>query len=103
MLVLDWSDCGIHLPASLPLAISSLRPYSIQIVLMFVNSRIPWTPNSLPCPDHLTPPNGSLGSEATMRLMNTIPASSSLMNRSRSLSSLVHARSEEHTSELQSR
>ena len=48
---------------------------------MLVNSRMPLTLNSRPWPERLTPPKGMRGSDATIWLMKTMPASSSLMNR----------------------
>ena len=59
-------------------------PSSIRSVLMFVNSLIPRAPSSLPCPEHFTTPNGIRGSDANMRLMNSIPEASWLTNFSRS-------------------
>jgi hypothetical protein len=47
--------------------------YAIHTVFMFVNSRMPTAPNSRPKPERFTPPNGTLGSDATMVLKNTIP------------------------------
>src|ERR1700683_1460436 len=58
---------------------------------MFMNSRIPNIASSRPWPERFTPPKGSRGSDATMRLMKTIPDSRPLMNFSRSPGSLVHA------------
>src|SRR5262250_1807425 len=70
-----------------------LSPYpcSIHTDFIFVNSLIPTAPSSRPCPDHFTPPKGIRGSEATIRLMKTMPASSSLMNFCCSSGSLVQA------------
>src|SRR6267378_1546794 len=78
-------------PFLTPLLPPCSYPCSTHTVLIFVNSRIPQAPNSRPWPDHFTPPNGIRGSEATIRLMNTIPASSSLMNFRCSAASLVQA------------
>src|SRR5215470_328978 len=78
-------------PYSCRQALLSLYPHSIQTVFIFVNSLMPTAPSSRPCPDHFTPPNGIRGSEATMRLINTIPASSSLINLCCSAGSLVQA------------
>ena len=44
-------------------------------VFTLTNSRMPCAPSSRPYPDRLMPPNGSRGSEATMPLTNTAPAS----------------------------
>src|SRR6185312_7250903 len=60
-----------------------IRHYSTQMVLMFVNSRMPCTPpNSRPCPDHFTPPNGIRGSDTTILFTKTIPDSISSAKRS---------------------
>src|SRR5438552_6935942 len=69
------------------------RPVSqeIQIVFVFVNSRIPAAPSSRPKPERLTPPNGKRGSEATIALMKTIPASRSEVKSSCSSGLFVHA------------
>ena len=42
---------------------------------------MPTRPSSRPCPECLTPPKGMRGSEATILLMKTMPASSSLIKR----------------------
>src|SRR5438874_13010156 len=67
------------------------RSQAIQIVFVFTNSRIPAAPSSLPNPERFTPPKGNLGSEATIALTKTIPASSSDTNSSCSLRSFVQA------------
>src|SRR6267154_254066 len=87
----SWSSCWTTLPHQPKLPQPPHFPSSIHTVLMLVNSRIPCTPSSRPCPDHFTPPNGIRGSEATMRLMNTIPDSKSSIKRGRSRGSSVHA------------
>src|ERR1700721_4316352 len=53
---------------------------SIQTVFTLVNSLMPKGPSSRPKPDCFTPPKGTRGSEATILLMNTMPASSPSMN-----------------------
>ena len=63
----------------------------IQTVLMFTNSRMPKSASSRPYPECFTPPNGRRGSDATMPLMKTDPASISSMNFACSFASLVHA------------
>src|SRR5438067_3316137 len=68
-----------------------LRSQAIQIVFLFTNSRIPAAPSSLPNPERFTPPNGNLGSEATIALTKTVPASSSDANNSCSVRSFVQA------------
>src|SRR6266481_2306107 len=68
-----------------------LGGYEIQIVFVFVNSRVPAAPSSRPKPERFTPPNGRRGSEATIALMKTIPLSKSDTKRFCSLRSLVHA------------
>src|SRR5262249_484987 len=47
------------------------RVQEIQIVFVFVNSRMPVAPSSRPKPERFTPPNGKRGSEATIALMKT--------------------------------
>ena len=37
-----------------------------DIVFILINSKIPSLDNSRPNPEHLIPPNGKLGSEATI-------------------------------------
>src|SRR5437762_6013105 len=68
-----------------------LRSQAIQIVFLFMNSRIPAAPSSLPNPESATTPKGNPGSEATIALMKTIPAASSDANRSCSVRLFVHA------------
>ena len=51
------------------------RSYPIQTVFTLTNSRIPKPESSRPNPESLTPPNGSLGSDLTIPLTNTEPAS----------------------------
>src|SRR5258708_8500112 len=58
-------------------------------VLAFTNSRMPKTPSSRPCPERLTPPNRSLGSDTTMQFTNVCPDSTSSINRSPSPVPLV--------------
>src|SRR5271168_1191373 len=70
---------------------TAATPYFTQTVFIFVNSRIPLIDNSRPWPERFTPPKGTRGSDATIWLIKTIPASNSLMKRSRSAGSLVHA------------
>src|SRR5205823_12941971 len=67
------------------------RSQAIQFVFVFTNSRIPAAPSSLPNPERFTPPNGNLGSEATIPLTKTIPASSSDANSSCTFRSFVLA------------
>jgi iron complex outermembrane receptor protein len=71
--------------------LSGRASQEIQIVFVFVNSRIPAEPSSRPKPERFTPPNGRRGSDATIALMKTIPASSSDANSFFSSRSLVHA------------
>src|SRR5579859_950161 len=77
-------------------ALSSLpaefaKPHCTHTVLIFMNSRIPFSASSRPCPEYFTPPKGSRGSDATILFRKTMPASSSLMNLSVSAGSLVQA------------
>src|ERR1700686_696922 len=67
------------------------RGYLIHTVFIFLNSRIPLMLNSRPWPELFTPPKGTRGSDATIWLIKTIPASNSLINKSRSRSSLAQA------------
>ena len=62
----------------------------IQTVWMLTNSRIPNSESSRPYPERLTPPKGSLGSEATMPLIKTCPASISRASRRARSRSRVH-------------
>src|SRR6266481_2843647 len=68
-----------------------LGGYEIQIVFVFVNSRVPAAPSSRPKPERFTPPNGRRGSDATIALMKTIPLSKSDVKSFCSSGLLVHA------------
>src|SRR5271169_4088839 len=63
----------------------------IQTVLMLTNSRIPCTLSSRPNPEFFTPPNGRRGSDATIPLINTAPASRCSIQYCCSSGSFVHA------------
>src|SRR2546430_15129556 len=52
-----------------------IQCHEIQIVFVFVNSRIPAAPSSRPKPERFTPPNGKRGSEATIPVMKNISVS----------------------------
>src|SRR5229473_2193101 len=52
-----------------------------QTSLGLVSSNAPGAPSSRPIPEAFTPPKGARGSEWTMSLMNTIPASMRLARR----------------------
>src|SRR5437016_4300560 len=69
----------------------ALSRHAIQIVLAFMNSRMPAAPSSRPKPERFTPPNGNRGSDADIALMKTIPDSNSDANSSCSVGSLVQA------------
>src|SRR5256714_279639 len=56
--------------------------YATHTVLMFTNSRSPYSDSSRPYPERFTPPNGSRGSDLTNPFTNTLPASSSRATRS---------------------
>src|ERR1700685_3407337 len=85
-----WSNhhTTSHRPSS---AFVTQFPYFTHTVLIFVNSLIPLLDNSRLCPERFAPPKETRGSDATIWLMNAIPASSSLLKRSRSAGSLVQA------------